>query len=203
MPEVDLAVAAGTRSLDAGPAIIEVIFPGLDVLVYALGHMRESSLDVLATLSARLDILKYPVTAGPGFGLSAGHLAAQTTAVGGVGLGEVGFVPNEDDDDVGFGNLAEVVEPVGYVLESLPPCEVEDEESARRTAEVGAGDRLVSLLTGGVPERELHVLLLGLGASSLWSSRRLREAVRFCAGNFGLFGGGGGGVGGCSVIVVS
>lgn len=178
-PYSHLLIAPRTRSLDTGPPIIEVVFPGLDVIVYPLGDAHKGLFDVLAALCARLDVLEDAVPLGPLLGLLLCHLTL-VVAVPVLPLGEVGLVADEDDDDVGLGDLAQVVEPVGHVLEGLFAAEVEDEEGAAGAAEVGARDGFVCFLAGGVPEGQLHVLLGPLVCGSR-NTRGLGEAGGGCA----------------------
>lgn len=154
--------AAGTRTLDAGPPVVQVVLARLYVLVYALGDAHKGVFHILAALGARLDVLEDAVAARPRLRLLPRNLSLVLpgAAVSFLRrLGEVGFVADEDDDNVRLGDLAEVVEPVGDVVKGGLAREVKDEERARGAAEVGAGDGFVRLLAGRVPQGELHVLL--------------------------------------------
>ncbi|KUI58748.1 hypothetical protein VP1G_11036 [Cytospora mali] len=128
------AAAASALALDTRPPVIEVILAGLYVLIYPLRDGQEGLLDVLAGLGAGLDVAQDAVLPRPGRGLLGGDLALL--------VGQVGLVADEDDDDVGLGDLAQVVEPVGHVEEGRLPAEVEDEEGARGAPEVGPRDGL-------------------------------------------------------------
>lgn len=125
--------AARTGTLDAGAAVIEVVFARVDVLEDALGDAHECLLDILARLSRGLDVLQNAVAAGPFFGLLLGHLAL---VLGRLGLVE--FVADEDDDDVWVGDRAQVIQPVSNVVEGRFASYVENEQGAGCATEIGA-----------------------------------------------------------------
>lgn len=137
----DLPPAAGgvAGALDTGAAVVEVVLAGVDVLEDALGDAHEGSLDVLAALGARLDVGEDAVAGGPLLRLGGRDLALVVVRRPAAALALlplfllpdlVELVPYQDDDDVGLGDLAQVVEPVGRVLEGALPRDVEDEERA-------------------------------------------------------------------------
>ena len=152
-----MPLVSGGRSLDARSPVVEIVLAGLDVLVYPLGDAHEGLLDVLAALGARLDVLHDAVALRPLLGLLPGDLALVPLLPR-----QVRLVADEDDHYVGLGDLPQVAQPVGDVLEGLLAGEVEDEEGAAGAAKVRPRDRLVRLLAGRVPEAELHVLLGGV-----------------------------------------
>ena len=59
------------------------------------------------------------------------------------------------------------MQPPRYGLECLSSSYVKYEERAAGTSEVGAGDRFVGFLAGGIPEGELHSFLLGFGGGGM------------------------------------
>ncbi|KAH9406659.1 hypothetical protein TYRP_013642 [Tyrophagus putrescentiae] len=46
--------------------------------------------------------------------------------------------------------------PLWYVLQSLRPCEIKDEDNAVRTSIVAAGDGAKSFLAGSIPNLQFH-----------------------------------------------
>ena len=52
------------------------------------------------------------------------------------------------------------MQPRGYSVKGGAAGDVVDEQGTRGTAEIGARDRFVRFLTGGVPEGEFHALLI-------------------------------------------
>ena len=110
------------------------------------------SLNVRTGLCACLEIL-HPICLSEGFCLFSGNLAF---------VGKVGFVANEKSDNVGAGDVADVGQPARDVVERVAIREIEDEESASRTAVVTASDRAEEFLAGCVPELKLDSVLFGL-----------------------------------------
>lgn len=95
----------------------------------------------------------HPFLLGEGFCLFSRDLAF---------VGKVGFVANEKSDNVSAGNVADVGEPAGDVVERVAIREIEHEEGASRTAVVTASDRAEKFLAGCVPELKLDSVLFGL-----------------------------------------
>lgn len=154
-PQIDRpGTSTRTRPLHPTPPIIQIILPGLNILMDPLRYSDKSSLDIIPTLRARLDVLQDAIGSTPLLGLFTGDLSLVLRIAGrdGRGRGEVGLVADEDDDDVVLGDLAQVVEPGCHGGEGVAARDVEDEQGARGSTEVGPGDGFVGFLSGCVPE---------------------------------------------------
>lgn len=128
--------------LHAGPTIVEVVLAGVDVLEDTLGDAREGGLDILAALGARLDVLQHAVLLRPLLRLGERHLALISI----FRLCAVQFVAHQNHDDVGLGDVPQVVQPVSRMGERRSPRDVEYEKGARCASEVTPRHRFA--LTG-------------------------------------------------------
>ena len=108
----------------------------------------ERLVDVGRLQRARLDEAE-PLALAEGRGVLGAH---------GAQVPQVGLVPDERDDDVGVGVVAQLLEPPLDVLESLRLGDVVDQQRADRAAVVGRRDRAVPLLARRVPDLGFHGL---------------------------------------------
>lgn len=97
---------------------------------------------------------------------------------------QIALVSHQHDDDVCVGMVAELFQPACDVLIGLVLGDVVDEEGANCATVVGAGDRTVTLLAGGVPDLSLDGLVVDLDAASgkLDADGGLAVEVEFVAG---------------------
>jgi hypothetical protein len=112
---------------------------------------EEGALDVVAAEGRRLRE-EEPLLLREGGGLVRVHRAAAGVA------GQVGLVADEHDDDGLVGVGAQLGDPARDVVEGAAAGDVVDEHGAERAAVVGAGDRAVALLAGGVPDLGLDAV---------------------------------------------
>lgn len=97
---------------------------------------------------------------------------------------QIALVSHQHDDDVCVGMVAELFQPACDVLVGLVLGDVVDEEGADCATVVGAGDRTVTLLAGGIPDLSLDGLVVDLDAASgkLDADSGLAVEVEFVAG---------------------
>merc|ERR1711915_782601 len=91
-PQIDRpGTSTRTRPLHPTPPIIQIILPGLNILMDPLRYSDKSSLDIIPTLRARLDVLQDAIGSTPLLGLFTGDLSLVLRIAGrdGRGRGEV------------------------------------------------------------------------------------------------------------------
>mmetsp|Transcript_34199 Transcript_34199/g.55014 ORF Transcript_34199/g.55014 Transcript_34199/m.55014 type:complete len:261 (-) Transcript_34199:62-844(-) len=139
----------GHADLDAAAFAAEVVDVVLDVLVDLPGGLDEGLLHILSRLRRGLPEDQAVVSC-----------KLRTLFIGDLTALQVTLVANEHDHHVGVGVLSSLLQPACQMIKSVTPGDVIHQQSTAGTAIVRPGDGAEGLLSSGIPDLQLDLLVV-------------------------------------------
>lgn len=150
LAKLDISTASGHSYLDAMTLIGHIDRTGQNVIVNFLRGIDEGILHIERGLGTRFQknqtilLCKRP-------SLLRGHRAA---------VFQIVLVADQHNHHVALAVLPSLLEPPRQMLEGVPPCYVVHEEGAGGPSVIRPGDGAEGLLPSGVPDLQLHLLVV-------------------------------------------
>ena len=163
-PTLGCAAAATTTSLAQLDVAAASCHPNLDA-VTLIGNIDRTGQNVIMNLLCGIDEGILHVESGLGTGLQKDQtvlLRERSSLLGGhrAAVLQIIFVADQHDHHVALAVLPGLLEPPRQVLEGVPPCYVVDQEGTGGPSVVRPRDGAEGLLSRGVPDLQLHLLVV-------------------------------------------
>jgi len=150
LAQLDVAAASCHSNLDAMTLIGHIDRTGQNVIMNLLGGIDEGILHVEGGLGTGFQ-KDQTILLRERPSLLGGHRTAVLQII---------FVADQHDNHVALAVLPSLLEPPRQVLEGVPPCYVVDEEGTGGPSVVRSSDGAERLLPRGIPNLQLHLLVV-------------------------------------------